>query len=88
MANKISTWFNNIVTKIGLDRVAHFGVYGLVVGAAAAFGWFPALMAFVAMWILSVVKEMIGNHDKWDIVAGVVGGIIPLLCALLKFFIL
>lgn len=85
---KIKKGYDRFIEKIGIDKVAHFSLYGMVVAIAGQFGWLPALIAFVVMWILSIVKEDLDSEVNWmDVLAGVAGGAIALALAFLAFFI-
>lgn len=80
--------YSKVIEKIGIDKIAHCTVYGMVVAIAGQFGWIPAIVAFMAMWILSIIKEGIDAKEDWlDVLAGVIGGIIALAAALIAAFV-
>lgn len=82
--------WNKLITRIGVDRVAHFAVFGLVVAVAAFFGWWPMAGAFVLMTILAAVKELKldAYPDWWDFVASVAGGLLAGLAKLIEYLVL
>lgn len=77
---------NELVNKIGLDKIAHFGIGGLICACVTFVimlqdgmtGDWRALLAviagFCATFILAIIKEMIDDEPSLtDIVASVLG---------------
>lgn len=82
--------YTRFIGKVGIDRVAHFTLSGLVVAVAAFFGWWPMAGAFVLMTILAAVKELKldAYPDWWDFFASVAGGLLAGLAKLVEYLVL
>lgn len=85
--------FTDIIKAIfAADKLLHCfvcffiaAVAGAIVAYAGIFGWLSAVIAFTIMWIASIAKETIDATSDWrDIVAGVIGGIVPLVLTVIK----
>lgn len=81
--------WNKLITRIGVDRVAHFAVFGLCVAIAAFFGWLAMVVAFVLLLALSWLKEvkLDATPDKWDFIAGASGGVLTVIVYLLALLL-
>lgn len=80
--------YNKAISKIGIDRVAHFALYGFIVALAGMFGFIPSVVACVVMWMLSILKEGFdGKCDWYDVIAGVTGGGLALIISAIANFI-
>lgn len=87
--------YSLIENKIGMDKVAHFfGIAFIAIVVALLFmkinqgysTWVNAFIGFFVGAVVAVFKEVFdffNNRmpDKWDILAGVLGGVIAFLCA-------
>lgn len=82
----------NFINRIGIDKIAHFGIGGLCAAWAVIlaltlcrgvmwwnlFGY--GMIGILVAIILSLIKELIDDKfDKWDILAGVLGAVSLLL---------
>lgn len=86
----------NLVEKIGMDKIAHFGVGGLICAMITftsmiqegATGWrsvaFP-LIGYVVVFIISIMKEAIidGEFNFKDIIASMIGCVLVHISVLL-----
>lgn len=81
-----------IINRIGIDKIAHFGIGGLCAAWAVILAltlcrgvmWWNLLgygmIGILVAIILSLIKEFIDDKfDKWDILAGVLGAVSLLL---------
>ena len=79
--------FNNLLGKVGADKVLHFTLGGWLASLALPFGFKPVLFAVMLVYMLSVIKEFFddreeGNkHDWLDVLAGVAGALVTLVYA-------
>lgn len=66
---------NNLISKVGYDKVAHFAIAGWAVSAASAYGFKWMAIVFVCVMILSVIKEALLDEkfDWGDIVSAFLG---------------
>lgn len=79
---------NDIIGRIGVDKFAHLGIAGFIVAASGLFGWIPALVAFVAVSVLGVIKELSDERADWfDFMAGEIGAAVALTLAIVAFFV-
>lgn len=79
---------NDIIGKIGVDKFAHLGIAGFIVAASGLFGWIPASIAFVAVSVAGVVKELSDERADWfDFLAGEIGAVVALALAIVAFFV-
>ena len=78
----------NFINRIGIDKVAHFGIGGLCAAWAVILAltlcrgvmWWNLLgygmIGILVAIILSLIKEFIDDKfDKWDILAGILGAV-------------
>lgn len=85
---KIKGLSDKIVEKFGMDKIAHFALFGFIVALAGIFGLIPAIVAYLAMAFASCFKERADSvFDDNDIYAGVLGGFIAILVTLIRFLI-
>lgn len=79
---------NDIIGKIGVDKFAHLGIAGFIVAAAGLFGWIPASIAFVAVSVAGVIKELSDERADWfDFLAGEIGAVVALALTIVAFFV-
>lgn len=66
---------NELISKVGYDKVAHFAIAGWAVSAASAYGFKWMAIVFTCVMLLSVIKEALldENFDWGDIVASFLG---------------
>jgi hypothetical protein len=67
---------NNLITKVGgYDKVAHFAISGWLVSAMSVYGFKYMAIMFVAVLILSVIKELFLDEEfcLGDIAASCLG---------------
>ena len=71
---------NNLIGKVGYDKVAHFAIAGWAVSAASAYGFKWMAIVFTCVMLLSVMKEALldENFDWGDIVAAFLGMFVSL----------
>lgn len=77
---------DKLVNKFGYDKLLHFFVAAWLVSECKAFGMIAAIFGWVAVIILSVVKEHIldGEPDSMDACAAAYGGFLSLAIGLLQ----
>lgn len=66
---------NELISKVGYDKVAHFAIAGWAVSAASAYGFKWMAIVFVCVMLLSVIKEALLDEkfDWGDIVSAFLG---------------
>lgn len=67
---------NDLITKVGgYDKVTHFAISGWLVSAMSVYGFKYMAIMFVAVLILSVIKELFLDEEfcLGDIVASCLG---------------
>lgn len=66
---------NELIGKVGYDKVAHFAIAGWAVSAASAYGFKWMAIVFVCVMLLSLIKEALldENFDWGDIAAAFLG---------------
>ena len=71
---------NELISKVGYDKVAHFAIAGWLVSAASAYGFKWMAIVFVCVMLLSVIKEALLDEkfDWGDIVAACLGMLLSL----------
>lgn len=81
---------DKLVEKIGADKLLHFFVAAWLVSECKAFGIGVAFFGWIAVIILSAIKEhfLDDEPDPMDACAAAYGGIVSLLIGVLKCFIL
>lgn len=77
---------DKLVEKIGADKLLHFFVAAWLVSECKAFGIIAGFIGWIAVMILSVVKEHIldGEPDSMDACAAAYGGFLSLAIGLLQ----
>ncbi|MBR2456110.1 MAG: hypothetical protein IKB31_02975 [Bacteroidaceae bacterium] len=72
---------NNLISKVGYDKVAHFAIAGWLVSAASAYGFKWMAIVFVCVMLLSVIKEALLDEkfDWGDIVSAALGMFVSLI---------
>ena len=71
-------WIQKIVASIGLDKIAHFSVSGLLVFMFDKF--LPFLVASILVLTLSVAKEAVDEKFEWkDLLADILGILVAIL---------
>lgn len=75
---------NNIIDKVGSDKVMHFLLGGWLVSMGVAYGIIGTIIMFLFMIGISYLKEkkLDDTFDIKDIYAAVIGGIISVLAGL------
>ena len=73
--------FNAWMEKVGVDKLLHFFVAAWIVAECKADGVAPMLLSFVAVILLSVVKEYVLDNtgDYKDILCSMLGGVFSIL---------
>ena len=81
---------NKLVEKIGADKLLHFFVAAWVVSECKAFGIIAGFIGWIAVIILSAIKEhfLDDEPEPMDACAAAYGGFVSLLIGVLKCFIL
>ena len=81
---------DKLVEKIGADKLLHFFVAAWLVSECKAFGIIAGFFGWIAVIILSAVKEhfLDDEPEPMDACAAAYGGIVSLLIGVLKCFIL
>lgn len=80
---------NDIIGKIGVDKFAHLGIAGFIVAASGLFGWIPATIAFVAVSVAGVIKELSDERADWfDFLAGEIGAVVALALTVISIMLL
>ena len=76
---------DKLVEKVGMDKMLHFLVAAWVVAECKAYGIGAGCIAWIAVVVLSAVKEKVFDNyvDARDLFAGALGGFISLLAAVL-----
>lgn len=71
--------YDKIIMKIGMDKIAHFGVAGTICGICALFGTIPALLGMTVIMVITTIKESLFDEypDLWDAIAAFIGCVIP-----------
>lgn len=71
-------WWNNLIVRIGVDKLLHFLLFAWVVAEAKMFGLTAMWVAYWLMAVLSIVKEiwLDNKGDMEDVLYGVAGGIV------------
>ena len=73
--------FNAWMEKVGVDKLLHFFVAAWLVAECKSYGVAPMLLSFVAVILLSVVKEYVLDKtgDYKDVLCSMLGGVFPIL---------
>ena len=81
---------DKLVEKVGADRLLHFFVAAWLVSECKAFGIIAGFFGWIAVIILSAVKEhfLDDEPEPMDACAAAYGGVVSLLIGVLKCFIL
>ena len=68
---------DELIDKIGNDKVLHFLVGAWIVSILTPMGWGAVTVGIVLVLFASVIKEIFLDDvsDVWDIVAGVAGSV-------------
>lgn len=74
-------WWNNLIVRIGVDKLLHFLLFAWIVAEAKMFGLTAMWVAYWLMAILSVAKEiwLDNKGDMKDVLYGAAGGAISVL---------
>lgn len=66
---------NELISKVGYDKVTHFAIAGWAVSAASAYGFKWMAIVFTCVMLLSVIKEALLDEkfDWGDIAAAALG---------------
>lgn len=77
--------FNAWMEKVGVDKLLHFFVAAWVVSECKAFGIIAGFFGWIAVIVLSAVKEhfLDDEPDPMDACAAAYGGIVSLLIGVL-----
>lgn len=69
-------WWNNLIVRIGVDKLLHFLLFAWVVAEAKQFGDVAMWAAYWLMAVLSIVKEiwLDNKGDMEDALYGAAGG--------------
>lgn len=80
---------DKLVNKFGYDKLLHFFVAAWLVSECKAFGIVAGFFGWIAVMILSVVKEHIldGEPDSMDACAAAYGGFLSLAIGLLQMLL-
>ena len=78
-------WWNNLIVRIGVDKLLHFLLFAWVVSEAKAFGIHTMWVAYWLMAILSIAKEiwLDDKGDLDDVLYGAAGGFVSVLMYLM-----
>ena len=78
-------FIDNIINKVGVDKVLHFFGGGWTVAMFSPIGWLGILIGFALMLVISVIKEKFFDtkFDIKDIIAACIGGGISVIVYLL-----
>lgn len=78
---------DNIITKIGSDKLLHFAIGGWFTCLCSLFGIIPMIVGVVLITVLSFIKEKIfdKDFDMKDIYATLIGSAISIVIYLLSF---
>lgn len=70
------TWWNNLIVRIGVDKLLHFLLFAWIVAEAKMFGDVAMWAAYWLMAVLSIVKEiwLDNKGDMEDVLYGAAGG--------------
>ena len=81
---------DKLVEKVGADKLLHFFVAAWLVSECKAFGIIAGFFGWIAVIILSAVKEhfLDDEPEPMDACAAAYGGFVSLLIGVLKCFIL
>lgn len=73
--------FNAWMEKVGVDKLLHFFLAAWVVAECKAYGVAPMLLGFVAIVLLSVIKEYVldSTGDYKDVLCSMLGGVFSIL---------
>lgn len=68
---------NNLINKLGIDKVLHYLVGALAIALAQPYGWIIMGIVFIVFLILSIYKEykLDNEVDLVDIIFYIGGGI-------------
>ena len=71
---------NELIGKVGYDKVVHFAIAGWAVSAASAYGFKWMVIVFTCVMLLSVIKEALldKKFDWGDIAATFIGMLVSL----------
>lgn len=77
--------WNNLITRIGVDKLLHFLLFAWVVAEAKMFGLTAMWVAYWLMAVLSIVKEiwLDNKGDMKDVLYGAMGGGISVILSLM-----
>lgn len=68
---------NNLINKLGIDKVLHYLVGALAIALAQPYGWIIMGIVFIVFLILSIYKEykLDNEVDLIDVIFYIGGGI-------------
>lgn len=77
----MSKWWNNLIVRIGVDKLLHFLFFAWVVAEAKQFGDVAMWAAYWLMAVLSIAKEiwLDNKGDMKDVLYGAAGGIVSVI---------
>ena len=80
---------DKLVNKFGYDKLLHFFVAAWLVSECKAFGIIAGFIGWIAVIVLSVVKEhfLDGELDSMDACAAAYGGFLSLAIGLLQMLL-
>ena len=70
-------WLNNLIERIGADKLLHFLLFAWIVSEAKQFGDTLMWLAYWVMAMLSIAKEIVWDEkgDFKDVLFGIAGGV-------------
>lgn len=78
-------WWNNLITRIGVDKLLHLLLFAWVVAEAKMFGDVAMWAAYWLMAVLSIAKEiwLDNKGDMEDVLYGAAGGGVSVILSLM-----
>ena len=81
-------FLNNLVEKVGIDRVLHFLVGALILAQFECFGLNLVLLSFLIVFIIAFTKEKIDTYFDWkDIGFTMLGAFVEFISFILRTLI-
>lgn len=79
------TWWNNLIVRIGVDKLLHFLLFAWIVAEAKMFGDVAMWAAYWLMAVLSIAKEiwLDNKGDMKDVLYGAAGGGVSMILSLM-----
>lgn len=77
--------WNNLIVRIGVDKLLHFLLFAWVVAEAKMFGLTAMWVAYWLMAVLSIIKEiwLDNKGDMKDVLYGAAGGGVSVILSLM-----